>query len=225
MICSPEGDHLVAVGVRGDGLGPRQPEVGQLELALAGDEEVLRLHVAVEDAPRVAVRQPAQQLEHEHLEVAGREAAGAVALQVLGEVRAEELEHEGEAGAGVDDVVQRHDVGVPQLLQQTRLADGGEGCALLLLQPDLLERHHLVGEVAEAAEHGGVAALAQLLQLDVRLQLPVRRVAAEGRVSLALAAVLVVSVQEHLGLGPLRLLGPHDDLGHHLLLDLLVQES
>ena len=29
----------------GDRLGPGQPEVGQLELPLVGDEQVLRLHV------------------------------------------------------------------------------------------------------------------------------------------------------------------------------------
>ena len=82
-------------------------------------------------------------------------------LQVLREVRGEELEDEGEAGLGVDDVVQGDDVGVAQLLQQARLADGREGGALLLLQPDLLQGHHLgeeeeeEGEVRKDEEEGG----------------------------------------------------------------------
>lgn len=105
-------------------------------------------------------------------------------LQVLGQVGPQVLEHQGQTGLGVDNVVQSHDVGVLQILQETRLSDGCEGGSLLLLQPDLLQSHHLVGQVAEASEHGGVAALAQLLQLDVGLQLPVRRVSTEGGVSL-----------------------------------------
>ena len=67
------------------------------------------------------------------------------------------------------DVVQGDNVGVLQVLEKTGLSNGCEGCALLLLQPDLLERHHLVGEVTEPSEHRGVAPLPQLLQLDVRL--------------------------------------------------------
>ena len=43
-----------------------------------------------------------------------------------------------------------------------------------------LERHHLLGQVTEAHEHGGVASLAKLLQLDVGLELSVRRIASEG---------------------------------------------
>lgn len=42
-------------------------EVGQFELALVVDEQVLRLQVSVEDFPLVAVGQTAQQLEHEDL--------------------------------------------------------------------------------------------------------------------------------------------------------------
>ena len=39
----------------------------------------------------------------------------------LGQVGGEELEDEGEGGLGVDDVVQRHDVRVTQLLQEAGL--------------------------------------------------------------------------------------------------------
>ncbi len=44
----------------------------------------------------------------------------------------------------MDDVVKSDNVGVLQLFQQGRLPDGREGGALLLLQPDLLERNNLV---------------------------------------------------------------------------------
>jgi hypothetical protein len=42
-------------------------------------------------------------------------------FQVLRKIRVHELKDEGEGGLGVDDVVQRHNVGMLQLLQQARL--------------------------------------------------------------------------------------------------------
>ena len=42
----------------------------------------------------------------------------------------------------MDDVVQGHDVVVPQVLEQTRLPDGGEGGPLFLLKSDLLELYY-----------------------------------------------------------------------------------
>ena len=92
----------------------------------------------MEDPSLVAEGQAPQQLEHEQLDVPGGEAARVV-LQVLGQVSVQVLEHEGEAGLGVDDVVQGHDVHVSKLLQQTRLPDGGEGSSLFLLKSDLLK--------------------------------------------------------------------------------------
>ena len=82
----------------------------------------------------------------------------------LGKVCGKELKDEGEGGLGVDDVVQRHNVRVPQLLQQAclsrmgpmssylksnrnnndkkkttkYLSDSSEWCPLLLLKSDLL---------------------------------------------------------------------------------------
>ena len=61
-------------------------EIGELELALLADEEVLRLDVAVEDPPAVAVGEAAQQLEEEEPHVAPGQPAG-VLLQVLRQVR------------------------------------------------------------------------------------------------------------------------------------------
>ena len=147
-------------------------------------------------------------------------------LKILRQVSGQVLEHEGETGLGVDDVVERDDVGVLQVLQQTGLADSSEGGALLLLQPYLLQSHHLVGQVAEPLEHGGVASLAQLLQFYISIQLAIGRVTSECRVSLAATSeIIIITIKEHFRLGSLRLLGSHDHVGHHLLLDLLVQES
>lgn len=42
----PQGDDLVGVGTHGDAEGAREAKVGQLELALAVDEEVLGLQVS-----------------------------------------------------------------------------------------------------------------------------------------------------------------------------------
>ena len=131
----------MGVSMGRDRLGPSQPKVRQLELPVPGDEQVLRLDIAVEDPPLVAEGQAPQQLEHEELDVPGREAARVV-LQVLGQVRVQILEHEGEAGLGVDDVVEGDNVDVSQLLQETRLPDGGEGGPLFLLKSDLLELYY-----------------------------------------------------------------------------------
>ena len=165
--------------------------------------------------------QSPQQLEHEELDVPLREAARVV-LQVLGQVGPQVLEDQGQAGLGVDDVVEGHDVGVLQVLQETRLSDGREGGSLLLLQPDLLQSHHLLGQVAEAPEDGGVAALAQLLQLDVGLQLTVGRVSSKGGVSLG--SWLIVSVKKDFRFRAGRSPWSSDNAGHDLLLDFLVQQ-
>ena len=97
------------------------------------------------------------------------------------------------------DVVQGDDVCVLELLEQGCLSYGGEGSALLLLQADLLQGNHLVGQTGKKAatfrlsnlksngmmspslavplEDGGVGSLPQLLQLDVGLQFPEWRIA------------------------------------------------
>ena len=62
------------------------------------------------------------------------------------------LKDEGKRGFGVDDVVQRDNVGVLQLLEERCLSNGREGSALLLLQADLLQGDHLVRQ----AERGSI---------------------------------------------------------------------
>jgi hypothetical protein len=58
----PQGDHLVGVAAHGDAKRAGQTKVGQLERALAVNEQVVRLEVAVQHAPRVAIVNARQQL-------------------------------------------------------------------------------------------------------------------------------------------------------------------
>lgn len=60
----PQGDHLVGVLADGDDKGACEAKVGNLEGAMAVDEQVLRLHVAVHDAQGVAKGHTAQDLVH-----------------------------------------------------------------------------------------------------------------------------------------------------------------
>ena len=60
----PEGDNLVRVGTDGDLKGARKPKVGNLQLALTVDQQVLRLQVAVHDAPGVADGHTLEELVH-----------------------------------------------------------------------------------------------------------------------------------------------------------------
>ena len=56
----PQRDDLGRVAPHRDAERPRQPEVGQLQLAALVDEQVLGLQVAVQDVAAVAVREAAQ---------------------------------------------------------------------------------------------------------------------------------------------------------------------
>jgi len=61
----------VSVGADGDAEGSRQAEVGQLDVSLSVDEQILRLQVAVEDAMFVAVVDAVEQLPQVALEKVG----------------------------------------------------------------------------------------------------------------------------------------------------------
>jgi hypothetical protein len=60
--------YLVSVGAQRDTKGSSQTKIGELEVALLVDEQVLRLQVAVQDAVRVAVADAGAQLVHELLD-------------------------------------------------------------------------------------------------------------------------------------------------------------
>ncbi len=123
----PQGDDLVGVVAHRDAEGAGEPEVGQLELAGAVDEQVLRLEVAVQDAEGVAVRNAVDELVKVRLDQHGAQHFHAVheALEIL----VEKLEDEVQFLLLVHDILEADHVGVVQLLQDADLADGGRGHA------------------------------------------------------------------------------------------------
>ena len=54
--------HLVRVRSHGNAERARKPEVGELEVVIRIDQQILRLEVAMQDAVRVAIEQPGRQL-------------------------------------------------------------------------------------------------------------------------------------------------------------------
>ena len=64
----------------------RQTKVSQFQFPYAADQQILRFHVPVEDAPLVTVRQAAQQLEQEQSHISVVQPAR-VSFHVLGQVR------------------------------------------------------------------------------------------------------------------------------------------
>jgi len=161
----------VGVGAQRNAKGTSETEIGELQVAVAVDEQVLRLQVAVEHSVAVAVANALAQLAHELLDdgvaksqpvqrlastLRQRLTAAAVAnwerLHVLLQIEIEELEDQVELVAiGVDNVEQLHDVRVAHLLEQRDLADGGRRNALIFgFEADLLQRDDapVVGEVA-----------------------------------------------------------------------------
>ena len=58
----------------------------------------------------------------------------------------DEFKNESERRFGVDDVVQRDDVGVAQIPKQRRLSDGRERSAFFFLQSNLFQGHDLLSQ-------------------------------------------------------------------------------
>jgi hypothetical protein len=83
----PKSDHLVGVGADGDAKGPGEAKVGELEDAVPVDQHVLGLHVPVQHAVAVAVRDALEHLEKIRFHELGGHALGLgrvhVPLQVL----------------------------------------------------------------------------------------------------------------------------------------------
>lgn len=107
-----------------------------------------------------------------YLDLVGREGV-LVLIEELLEVLFDVLEDEVEflLGGLVDDLLQSHDVGVRlQFLQDADLPHGCGGHTLILvLQLDLLEGHHLLGDVVSGLVDDSIGALSDLLQLLILL--------------------------------------------------------
>lgn len=165
--------YLVGVGAERDTKGSGQTKIGELEVALLVNEQVLRLQVAVKNAVGVAVANTGAQLVHELLDHCLAEthvASAAVhaalgqrlsttslrdgqSLHVLLQIQVEVLEDEVQLVAiGVDNVEQAHNVGVAHLLEERDLADGSRRHAFIFgFQADLLECDDAVVGGAEVA--------------------------------------------------------------------------
>ena len=101
---------------------------------------------------------------------AGRRASAGARVHVVLQVLVEELEGEEELRVDVDDVVERDDVRVAQLLEEADLADRRGGHALLLVrEADLLQREDAVRPHVAHLVDDAVGALAHLLHLLVLL--------------------------------------------------------
>lgn len=168
----PAGDDVGSHVAMGVGEAPRKTEIGKLDLAVGGDEQVVGLDIAVQD--KVLVAEPHCASEHAH---PGLDVCGAVA-DVVGvadehfEVAEREvLEHQIEVLVlGGEDGEQRDDVWMLQLLQVLEFAHrvGRHALCVFLLHLDLLDgdaRRRVGAEVAE--EDDGVGTFTELLALDV----------------------------------------------------------
>lgn len=165
----------MGVGAKRDSEGTSKTEIGQLQVTLAINEQVLRLQITVEDTVTVAVADTLAQLAHELLDdcvaktqaveigtstlgkgLAATTVSDGERLHVLLQVAVEELEDEVQlVTVGMDNVEQAHNVGIAHLLEEGNLADGGRGNALILgFKTDLLECDDsaTVGKVARLVD-------------------------------------------------------------------------
>lgn len=155
----------MSISPQGHTKGSRQTKIGQLEVTIAVNEQVLGFEITMQNAMAVAVADALHHLCHEllhhvvaqtqasHRRVGKSLAAAALAdrqgLHVLLQVKVEELKHQVElVTVSVDNVVQLDNIRVLHLLEKGDLADSGTGDALIFrLQSNLLESNNAVGMV------------------------------------------------------------------------------
>mmetsp|Transcript_28352 Transcript_28352/g.46085 ORF Transcript_28352/g.46085 Transcript_28352/m.46085 type:complete len:230 (-) Transcript_28352:187-876(-) len=112
----PQRDDLVRQRSNGRAECPRESEVGEFEDAVAGDEEILRLEIAVHDSPGVAEGESAAHLEEVGFDQHGIEES-VVRLERLFQVAVEEFEDEVELAILLDAVFQVDNIFVSQFSQ------------------------------------------------------------------------------------------------------------
>lgn len=158
--------YLVSVGTQGDTEGSGKTKIGQLEVTLLVDEQVLRLQITVQDSVGVAVANSLAKLGHEFLNHAFTQAhvtspsihdtfrqwlssstlRHGQGLHVFLQVEIQILEDQIQlVTVGVDDVQQADNVWVVHLLEQRNLTDGSRRDTLIFgFQTDLLEGDNAV---------------------------------------------------------------------------------
>lgn len=142
----------MGVCAQGHAKGAGETEIGQLEVAVLVDQQVLGLQIAMENTVGVTVLDALAELHHElanntvsHAQVhqvhrcalgkslATTTVSDGKGLHVLLEVEVEELKDEVKLVAiGVNDVKETDDVGVFQFFEEGDFADGGAGDAFIL---------------------------------------------------------------------------------------------
>ncbi len=139
--------------------GPGQAEVGDLDVAVGGDEDVLGLDVAVDDLGRVGGRQRDEHLLEQLERAVGRHRrflAHEVAQRAAGDVLHDEIGDVAVA-ALVED---RDHVAVVELGGRLGLADETVGELLVVAEPVVhdLDRDLAVEPAVDSKEHAGHAA-------------------------------------------------------------------
>lgn len=124
----PEGDHVLSVLAVGNGVVPGESEVCDFDLVVGVDEDVVGLHVPVEDAVVVELLDSAEDLVHDDFDLEGREEDFFVqTAEQLSQVEVDELEHQ-KNGLFVQKALEKSDdVGVVDLLQNGNLSHGDDG--------------------------------------------------------------------------------------------------
>lgn len=149
----PQGDNFVGEGVDRDTESTGETKISQLELTAVVDQKVLGLQITVKDAVVVAEGNTAKQLVHEGFDGGRVQGASITAgVHVSFEILVHELEDEHELVLGVDNIVEKDNVLVLQLLHKGDFTDGGGGGALFRIEVDFLESHELAGLAVAALE-------------------------------------------------------------------------
>ena len=136
----------MCVGPQRDAECSGETKVGELEVALAVDQQVLWLEIAMQNPILVAKRGALQKLVHEAPDSDRVEGTTvSMNIHVLLQVSLAVLEDKDKLCFGVDDIVEANDVDVLELLHERYLADGGGRRPFLCIQVDLLECDDFIG--------------------------------------------------------------------------------
>ena len=163
------------------GHGPGEPKVAELDDASAADEDVLRLHVAVDDAVGVKVVEGSDELPGDGAHLILRQAF--VVLQDLEELALRKLGDDAELGFGLERVHHGDDVVVPEPSQDLDLlSQRFDVLVRLAVLRDELHGDDLAGVLSPRLVHLAEGTLADELD-DVVVVLDALRAAA-GAVAL-----------------------------------------
>lgn len=161
----------MGIGAERNSESASKTEIGELEIAIAVNQQILRLEIAMKNAVAVTVADALAELAHEFLDdgiteseavelsagtlgqgLASAAVADGQSFHVFLQIEVEKLENEVQlVTVGVNNVEKAHNIGVAHLLEKRDLANSGRRDTLILsLEADLLERHYatIVGEVA-----------------------------------------------------------------------------